>query len=230
MTYNCAAAMNAAVTIGGQGMPPPQTNQASPAQPDATSQQQRQNAGQQQRGQEYTIPEVWRRVVAEFIDFFLLFTMKLGVSLFALDYVGMVDIERYDIENLLTNDWDSGTALAVTTELIAMEFINRVFVCIFETLCLWRGVRGATPGKRFMHLQIIACQEVYDLPGNKVRVVPAGNLGFCNALLRSMVKNFSMAFLFPVCLSVFFSPHKRASYDILAGSIVVEDDVWPQPR
>jgi len=198
----------------------------------AGSRQEQQNVQPQPGGREYTLPAVWRRVVAECLDFFLLFTMKLGASLIALDYIGLVDIERYELENLLAQDWDSNTALAITAELVAMEMVNRIFVCIFETLCLWRGYRGATPGKRVLRLQVIACQEIHELPGNKVRITPAGNLSLWNALLRSLIKNFSMAVLFPVCLSVFFSPHKRASYDILAGSIVVEDDVgggvWPR--
>ena len=54
-----------------------------------------------------------------------------------------------------------------------------------------------------------------------------------SAVVRSTIKNFSLAFFFPVCLTVFFFTHNRTGYDIISGSIVVElpeDDVWaPRP-
>lgn len=49
---------------------------------------------------------------------------------------------------------------------------------LLQTLCLWRGLRGATPGKRFMRLQVISCVDIVDLPDNKVRISPGGNLSF----------------------------------------------------
>jgi len=55
--------------------------------------------------------------------------------------------------------------------------------------------------------------------------------GVCvdSAVVRSVIKNFSLAFFFPVCLTVFFFTHNRTGYDIISGSIVVElpdDDFW----
>jgi len=50
-----------------------------------------------------------------------------------------------------------------------------------------------------------------------------------SAVVRSVIKNFSLAFFFPVCLTVFFFTHNRTGYDIISGSIVVElpeDDIW----
>ena len=43
-----------------------------------------------------------------------------------------------------------------------------------------------------------------------------------SALVRSIVKNFSMAFFFPACLTVFFFRFNRAAYDVLAHTVVVE--------
>lgn len=49
-----------------------------------------------------------------------------------------------------------------------------------------------------------------------------------SALVRSVIKNFTMAFFFPACLTVFIFQHNRAAYDILAKTIVV--DARPNPR
>lgn len=43
-----------------------------------------------------------------------------------------------------------------------------------------------------------------------------------SAFIRSVIKNFSMAFFFPVCLTVFFFQHNRAAYDVISNCAVVE--------
>lgn len=43
------------------------------------------------------------------------------------------------------------------------------------------------------------------------------------AVIRSVVKNFSLTFLFPICFTLFSFQHNRTVYDIIAGSIVVEE-------
>jgi len=37
-----------------------------------------------------------------------------------------------DVETLLTMNWDPNLALSITSELVVMEVINRIFICIFE--------------------------------------------------------------------------------------------------
>lgn len=178
------------------------------------------------QGIEFRVPPLWKRVAAEFIDFILLFLIKLGVTLLTVEYVGGIDIERYDIELLFNQNIDYDTAYALTYELVAMEIINRILICIFETLCLRRGVGGmvggTTPGKGIMKLRVVSCEDIIILPDNKIRVIPAGDIGLWNALVRSVIKNFSLAFFFPVCFTVFFFQQNRAAYDIIATCIVVE--------
>ncbi|KAK2165166.1 hypothetical protein LSH36_54g09032 [Paralvinella palmiformis] len=129
----------------------------------------------------FKIPPLWKRVAAEFLDFFLLFITKLVVTIFFVEYVGLVDLHHYDFEYLMTTDMDYNTAFTMTSELVAMEIVNRVFICIFETLCLRKGlggtVGGTTPGKRILGLKVISCREVSSLLGRKVLVIPAGNIG-----------------------------------------------------
>ncbi|ELT92564.1 hypothetical protein CAPTEDRAFT_92599, partial [Capitella teleta] len=187
---------------------------------------------------EFKIPVLWKRVMAEVIDFLILFFVKIAVTIMTIEYVGIVDlIEKYDFENLMNQNLDYNDAFAVTFELVAMEIINRIFICIFETLCLRRGIAGmvggTTPGKRMMGLKVVSCIEVVSLGGNRVRVTPAQDIGFNNAFVRSVIKNFSLAFFFPVCFTVFFYQHSRAAYDIIASCIVVEateEDVVRQQR
>ena len=46
---------------------------------------------------EFTIPPIWKRVVAEIIDFFFLFLLKLIVTFAAVDVLSIVDLDRYTV-------------------------------------------------------------------------------------------------------------------------------------
>ncbi|XP_064652206.1 uncharacterized protein LOC135502929 isoform X1 [Lineus longissimus] len=235
--YADVAVSNVAGVIPGRaGQNLPQQNGIPPRQGQRQQQQQQQGPGYQ----DYRIPPIWKRVVAEFIDFLLLLLIKVGVTCILVDYTGTIsDFQPLDLEQFITKgEIDIEKMLALTTEIVIMEVINRIFISIYEALCLRNGIRtigGSTPGKRVMGLCVVSCMEVIDLPDNKLRVIPAQNIGFWNALVRSVIKNFSLAFLFPMCFTALFFAHGRAAYDIIANSIVVEsnDDLLlgqPRPR
>ena len=56
-------------------------------------------------------------------------------------------------------------------------------VYMLQTLCLRRGIAGmvggTTPGKRMMGLKVVSCDDVVSLGGTRVRIIPAGDIGFC---------------------------------------------------
>ena len=94
---------------------------------------------------------------------------------------------------------------------------------------------------------ILTSFQVTSLGGNRVRVLPASDLGLGWAAIRSILKNFSLgqsnksrnhrraanknclftikaisflpAFFFPVCFSLLFLPFSRTLYDIMARSL-----------
>ncbi|KAB7493834.1 Protein FAM8A1 [Armadillidium nasatum] len=192
--------------------------------------QQRQEA--QMQGIEYTIPSFWKRFLAEMIDFLLLFVIKLGITYIAVDAFDLLeDIDKYDLETLRTdilNDYKA--ALSMTSDILLLELIHRIGTCVFEALCLHRGpagLGGATPGKRLMKLRVVRCEFAAPALGDNVIVYPSTDLGIYRAIVRSVVKNFSMTFLFPVCFALFSFPHNRTIYDMLAGSIVVQERTRP---
>ncbi|XP_076456829.1 protein FAM8A1-like [Babylonia areolata] len=178
-------------------------------------------------GVECRTPTFWKRVSAELIDFTILFYIKLVITVVFMRELGfMDDILDYDIlDNLEDIDYDR--AFAITSEVIAMEIVNRLLITFFETLCLRRGigvVGGATPGKRLMGLRVVTCTDLQDLGNNRVLVAPASNIGWFSAFVRSAIKNFTIAFFFPACLTIFLFKHNRAAYDVLANTIVVETE------
>jgi len=180
----------------------------------------------------FTIPPVWKRIAAETLDFFILIVLKVMITFIAVDFFELVDLEQYelplDILNIDPEKLDVRLALQFTQEILVLELVHRMVVCVFEALCTHRGPPGmpggATPGKVIMGLKVIRCNQVVPLGLNRVRVIPATDLGLGWAAVRSVLKNFSLAFFFPVCFSLLFLPYSRTLYDIMARSIVVENN------
>lgn len=181
----------------------------------------------------FTIPPVWKRAAAETIDFFILIVLKVMITFIAVDFFELVDLEQYqlplDLLSLNPDKLDVRLALQFTQEILVLELVHRMVVCLFEALCTHRGPPGmpggATPGKVIMGLRIIRCNQVTPLGGSRVRVLPASDLGLGWAAVRSILKNFSLAFFFPVCFSLLFLPYSRTLYDVMARSIVVESNL-----
>ncbi|KAK6960059.1 Protein fam8a1 [Biomphalaria glabrata] len=183
---------------------------------------------QQLQGVLYKVPTFWKRIVAELIDFTFLFYIKMTVSLFLMTEFSFDQLSFLNTEDLMDFEMDYERAFAITFDVIVLEILNRILITIFETLCLYRpqlrpGGAGATPGKRLLGLKVVSCDQVQSLGHGQVMVSPAGPLSFKSALLRSVVKNFTIAFFLPVCLTLFFFKHNRAAYDIMAHTIVVEN-------
>ena len=100
-------------------------------------------------------------------------------------------------------------------------------VCVFEALCTHRGPLGmpggATPGKMIMGLKVVKCTHILPLGLNRVQITPASDLGFGWALVRSVLKNFSLGngiiffvlvniFYFSIFLSCLFLPNVPALF------------------
>ena len=68
-----------------------------------------------------------------------------------------------------------------------VRIINDQF---YSCKCLLPG--GATPGKMIMGLKVVKCTHIIPLGLNRVQVTPASDLGFGWALVRSVLKNFSL--------------------------------------
>jgi len=182
----------------------------------------------------FTVPQVWKRISAEVLDFLILFVLKVMITFIAVDFFELVDLDNYEFPLDLLNmnaenvKLDYNLAVQFTQEILILELIHRLVVCVFEALCTHRGPLGlpggATPGKVIMGLKVVKCKQIFPLGMNRVKVLPATDLGFGWALLRSILKNFSLAFFFPVCFSLMFLPYSRTLYDVMSRSIVVENN------
>lgn len=74
-----------------------------------------------------------------------------------------------------------------------------------------------------MHIRVINCSECDAVAPGVLRVRVSGGVGLFWALLRATMKNCGVTFLFPVCATALFFYHKRAVYDQVCRTLVIEE-------
>ncbi|KAK2887093.1 hypothetical protein QQF64_013936 [Cirrhinus molitorella] len=173
----------------------------------------------QPAGREYTIPSPLRRFLAETVDFFILFCVKATIVLWIMHLSGMKDISKFMMQFIM-EEIDENTSLEDLQKMMVVALAYRVLVCVYEIICIW-GAGGATPGKFLLGLRVITCDTTVLVQPNRVLVVPATSVSLSASTVRALNKNFSIAFLFPIFITLLFFQHNRTVYDVVAGTIVV---------
>ncbi|RZF36913.1 hypothetical protein LSTR_LSTR004601 [Laodelphax striatellus] len=186
-------------------------------------------------GIECKVPPLWKRLTAEFLDFIILFLIKLLVMFIAIDFVDMIDVYNVDFDLERIFDYDIlqkeiKLDYKVAMQMVIWEMVHRVLVCAFETLWLAKSVGGriggATPGKTVMGLCVVRCDTITTLRAEDdvLLVKPGTDPGLRCAFFRSFVKNLVLAFFLP---ANFFSRvgYNRTIYDTICKTIVVEEAV-----
>ncbi|XP_073991497.1 protein FAM8A1 [Rhodnius prolixus] len=191
-------------------------------------------------GIECRIPPFWKRIVAEFIDFLILFFLKLGVTYVAIDFFDIIDLDKFYIFHKEVK-LEYKTILKMTEDIVILELVHRVVVCFFETFWLQGGangrIGGASPGKSVMGLRVVKCDSVDRLENNGdvddngwVLVQPGTDLGLAASFLRAAVKNFVLALFIPTSLAFFYFAHGRTGYDVVCSTIVVQEPLRQPTR
>ncbi|XP_016126410.1 protein FAM8A1-like [Sinocyclocheilus grahami] len=174
----------------------------------------------QPAGREYAIPSPLRRFLAETVDFFILFCVKATIVLWIMHLSGMRDISKFMMQ-FIVEEIDENTSLEDLQKMMVVALAYRVLVCVYEIICIW-GAGGATPGKFLLGLRVVTCDTTVLVQPNRVLVVPASSVSLPASTVRALNKNFSIAFLFPIFITLLFFQHNRTVYDVVAGTIVVQ--------
>ncbi|KRY43540.1 RDD family protein [Trichinella spiralis] len=173
------------------------------------------------------IPTFRRRIVAELIDYFccLIWLILFMIILHELNFINVSHIEK-----IFTVESDIQSLVDLTQELVPYEIMKRLSFSFFEASylafsgCFDNVQFGCTPGKFVMKIRVIPCESISPGAAENVAVVERyeDNITFPRALLRSLLKNICLGFLFPLSLTTYFLPHNRALYDIVSKTVVVE--------
>lgn len=171
--------------------------------------------------QQFEIPSFFRRIAAEAIDSVIMFIFKFFL-VYTLVRADLIELDTFD--SILTANADLQTLIDVTQGLFSVELLFKLVTAIIEALCITFGVPvGCTPGKRLLGIKVISCLDVQPVTGSPDRVAITGfaYVDFKRALLRSVLKNMVIMFLFPLSTAFYMFNYNRAIYDLAAKTIVV---------
>nr|XP_002126302.1 protein FAM8A1-like [Ciona intestinalis] len=177
----------------------------------------------QARVQRFMIPSLFRRFAAEVFDFLILLSIKLLFLWLLMAFLG-INAFQISFHLMLLDEVDMDQLEEIYTEelqtMLIVAFLYRTMCCLYEFFFIWKY--GATPGKYFLGLKVIALFNQPQL-GNRsgVTTLAGGHLTASNSWTRTFVKNLSIAFMIPTFITGFFYAHKRTSYDIMSNTIVV---------
>jgi uncharacterized RDD family membrane protein YckC len=151
----------------------------------------------------------WIRFVASFLDTLFL-ALPVAIVIYFLSDGNWFDFSQYqqNIKMAMSGNINALNNLPKTDK--TWEIINLI-VTITVTMIFWRRFKGATPGKKFVHVKIVDAKTFEDI--NNTQAVTR-SFGYIVSTLAFLI-GFIM---------VGFRKDKRGLHDLLAGTAVVYDE------
>jgi uncharacterized RDD family membrane protein YckC len=185
-------------------------------------------------GYEYIIAPLYKRLIAEIIDIFILFMLKLLLAFVVIDLFDVnigFELDFDTLRNYLEDDYKE--ILSFTSEFLILEIVTKIAACFYEAIWISQ-IAAATPGKMLMGIKVVHCEAVLPLEAQvnhgaiRALIHPATSLGFRRSLFRSTAKNILITLLFPMYFVLFFFRSNQMIYDLLTKTIVVEENMNPR--
>lgn len=149
----------------------------------------------------------WIRFVASVADTFFL-ALPLGVVIYFLSDGSWFDFAQYQQNVNYAMSGNAEKALANQPELsLRWELLFEMSVLIISII-FWRRWKGATPGKRFVHIKIVDAKTFQDITNTQ-------------AITRSIGYIASTFTFFIGFIMIGFRKDKRGLHDLLANTVVI---------
>lgn len=152
----------------------------------------------------------WVRFVASFLDTLFL-ALPVAVVIYFLSDGNWFDFSQYQQNISYAMSGNASKALASQPQTsLRWELLFEVSV-LLVTMIFWRRWRGATPGKKFVHVKIVDAQTFEDIDNKQAITRSIGYIVSTMALLIGFIM-------------VAFRKDKRGLHDLLAGTVVIYDE------
>ncbi|WP_297443658.1 RDD family protein [Sulfurimonas sp.] len=150
----------------------------------------------------------WIRFVASFLDT-LFVALPVAILIYFLSDGNWFDFSQYQ-QNIQMAMSGNPHALNHQPQTSFAWELGFEFSVLIITILFWKKWRGATPGKKFVHIKIVDAKTLQDLDNTQ-------------AITRSLGYIVSMALFFIGFLMVALRKDKRGLHDLLAGTLVIYD-------
>ena len=152
----------------------------------------------------------WIRFFASFLDTLFL-ALPVAILIYFLSDGNWFDFSQYQQNLKMAMSGNVNALKSLPKTDITWEVINLI-VTVTITMLFWRRWRGATPGKKFVHIKIVDAKTLKEIDNQQA--------------LTRIIGMFASAFIFGIgFLMVAFREDKRGLHDLLAGTVVVYDAV-----
>ncbi|MDQ7061152.1 MAG: RDD family protein [Sulfurimonas sp.] len=153
----------------------------------------------------------WIRFLASFFDTLFL-ALPLGVIVYFLSDGNWFDFSQYQQNMQYAMSGNASKALASQPELsLKWELLFEMSVFI-ATIIFWKKYKGATPGKKFVHIKVVDSKTLEDITSKQ-------------AITRSFGYIVST---FVLLIGFFYGRNKkdkRGLHDLLADTVVIYDKI-----
>ncbi|WP_297432912.1 RDD family protein [Sulfurimonas sp.] len=147
----------------------------------------------------------WIRFIASFLDTLFL-ALPVGILIYFLSDGNWFDFAQYQQNIQMAMSGNPHALDSQPHTSFSWEILFEISVFVI-TILFWEKWRGATPGKKFVHIKIVDTKTYNDITNKQ-------------AITRSLGYIPSMLF-FIGFLMVAFRKDKRALHDLLAGTAVI---------
>ena len=169
------------------------------------------------------LPTLKRRVLAEFLDAFLLILLKILI-VWCLTGSPWLLYPDFAVNLLLDPDGEelfeyNGDQL---NQMLLFALFYRVFTWFYEFYGIYAF--GCTIGKKLLGVRVVQCTSIMRNDNNSITIMLSnrgGKVSWKYSFIRSALKNISIAFLIPSSFTVFFNAYNRTSYDIASNTIAI---------
>ncbi len=151
----------------------------------------------------------WIRFLASLLDTIFL-ALPVGIVIYFLSNGNWFDFSQYQHNVMMAM---SGNSRALDNQPITSlkwELIFEVSV-LLVTMIFWKRWRGATPGKKFVHIKIVDAKTLEDITNTQAITRSFGYIASTFAFLIGF-------------LMVAIRKDKRGLHDLLAGTVVIYDE------
>jgi len=152
----------------------------------------------------------WIRFLASLLDTIFL-ALPVGIVIYFLSDGNWFDFSQYQQNIQMAMSGNTHALDKQPQTSLQWEFLFEVSTLIV-TMLFWKKWRGATPGKKFVHIKIVDANTLQDIDNKQAITRSFGYIASTFAFLIGF-------------LMVAFQKDKRGLHDLLAGTVVVYDSV-----
>ncbi|MEA3370553.1 MAG: RDD family protein [Campylobacterota bacterium] len=152
----------------------------------------------------------WIRFFASFLDTLFL-ALPVAILIYFLSDGNWFDFSQYqqNIKMAMSGNTNALNNLPQTDK--TWEVINLI-VTITVTMIFWRIFKGATPGKKFVHIKIVDAKTLKDID---TKQAITRSLGYIVSTLAFLIGFIMVA----------YRKDKRGLHDLLAGTVVIHEEL-----